>query len=104
MRSKVWLLAITLFACGGTAVTTTLSPTTTAATGTSAAPATTDAVASGFPVTLSAANGPVTLAERPEAIISLAPTATEMLGAIGAMEQVVAVDDQSNYPPDIPIT
>jgi iron complex transport system substrate-binding protein len=57
-----------------------------------------------FPVTLSAANGPVTIAQRPEAIISLAPTATEMLGAIDAMGQVVAVDDQSDYPPDAPIT
>jgi iron complex transport system substrate-binding protein len=27
-----------------------------------------------------------------------------MLAAIGALEQVVAVDDQSNYPPDAPLT
>ena len=31
-------------------------------------------------------------------IVSLSPTATEMLFAIGAGDQVVAVDDYSNYP------
>lgn len=34
----------------------------------------------------------------PVAIISLSPTATEMLYAIGAGDQVLAVDDFSNYP------
>jgi iron complex transport system substrate-binding protein len=34
----------------------------------------------------------------PSAIISLSPTATEMLYAIGAGDQVIAVDDFSNYP------
>jgi iron complex transport system substrate-binding protein len=37
-------------------------------------------------------------------IVSLSPTATEMLFAIGAGDQVVAVDDQSNYPADAPRT
>ena len=41
---------------------------------------------------------------RPERIVSLSPTATEMLFAIGAGDQVVAVDDQSNYPPEAPTT
>jgi iron complex transport system substrate-binding protein len=31
-------------------------------------------------------------------IVSLSPTATEMLFAIGAGDQVIAVDDQSNFP------
>jgi iron complex transport system substrate-binding protein len=57
-----------------------------------------------FPVTLTTANGDVTIDERPERIISLSPTATEMLFAIGADDQVVAVDDQSNFPPDAPTT
>ena len=35
---------------------------------------------------------------------SLSPTATEMLFAIGAGPQVIAVDDQSNYPADAPKT
>lgn len=34
----------------------------------------------------------------PTAIVSLSPTATEMLFAIGAGDQVIAVDDFSNYP------
>ncbi|WP_431973328.1 ABC transporter substrate-binding protein [Micromonospora haikouensis] len=51
-----------------------------------------------FPVTV----GNLTLDKRPEKIVSLSPTATEMLFAIGAGKQVTAVDDQSNYPPDAP--
>jgi iron complex transport system substrate-binding protein len=57
-----------------------------------------------FPVTLTTANGDVTIDERPDGIISLSPTATEMLFAIGADDQVIAVDDQSNFPPDAPMT
>jgi iron complex transport system substrate-binding protein len=40
----------------------------------------------------------------PDRIVSLSPTATEMLFAIGAGDQVVAVDNQSNYPADAPRT
>jgi iron complex transport system substrate-binding protein len=57
-----------------------------------------------FPVTIDAAGGSVVLERRPERIISLSPTATEMLFAIGAGDQVVAVDDQSDYPPEAPTT
>ena len=42
--------------------------------------------------------------EAAERIISLSPTATEILFAIGAGEQVVAVDDQSNFPSNAPVT
>ncbi|MEV8504385.1 ABC transporter substrate-binding protein [Actinoplanes sp. NPDC051475] len=49
-----------------------------------------------------ASAGGVTLDRRPERIVSLAPTATEMLFAIDAGPQVVAVDDQSTYPADAP--
>ena len=59
---------------------------------------------SSFPVTLTAANGKVMIASKPSAIVSLSPTATEMLFAIGAGAQVKAVDDQSNYPPQAPKT
>lgn len=57
-----------------------------------------------FPVTVTGANGPVVVEQRPERIVSLSPTATEILYAIGAGDQVVAVDDQSNYPADVPKT
>ena len=40
----------------------------------------------------------------PQRIISLSPTATESLFAIGAGKQVVAVDDQSDYPKRAPKT
>jgi iron complex transport system substrate-binding protein len=57
-----------------------------------------------FPVTVTAANGKVTLKHRPKRIVSLSPTATEDLFAIGAGKQVIAVDDQSNYPARAPRT
>jgi iron complex transport system substrate-binding protein len=59
--------------------------------------------ASGFPVTVETANGSVTVDARPERIVSLSPTSTEVLFAIGAGSQVVAVDDQSNYPAEAPV-
>src|SRR5690606_17206535 len=37
-------------------------------------------------------------------IVSLSPTATEILFALGAGSRVVAVDDQSTYPPEAPVT
>jgi iron complex transport system substrate-binding protein len=40
----------------------------------------------------------------PHRIVSLSPTATETLFAIGAGKQVVAVDDQSDYPKRAPKT
>jgi iron complex transport system substrate-binding protein len=57
-----------------------------------------------FPVTVTGTNGDVTIDARPERIVSLSPTATEDLFAIGAGDQVIAVDDQSNYPADAPTT
>ena len=40
----------------------------------------------------------------PKRIVSLSPTATESLFAIGAGKQVIAVDDQSDYPKTAPRT
>jgi cobalamin transport system substrate-binding protein len=58
-----------------------------------------------FPVTIDdAANGPVEIPAQPERIVSLSPTATEMLFAIDAGDQVVAVDDQSDFPEGVPVT
>ena len=57
-----------------------------------------------YPVTITAGNGKVTLSKRPTRIVSLSPTATETLFAIGAGPQVVAVDDQSDYPKAAPRT
>jgi len=41
---------------------------------------------------------------RPERIVSLSPSATEILFAVGAGDQVVAVDDESDYPRGVPRT
>ncbi len=60
--------------------------------------------ASAFPVTVVGSSGPVTVSKRPTRIVSLSPTATETLFAIGAGTQVVAVDDQSDYPKSAPRT
>jgi iron complex transport system substrate-binding protein len=57
-----------------------------------------------FPVTVQAKNGNVRIAKRPTRIVSLSPTATEMLYAVGAGRQVVAVDSLSNYPARAPRT
>lgn len=58
-----------------------------------------------FPVTVTPPGGkPLTLERKPERIVSLSPSATEALYAVGAGEQVVAVDDQSTYPPEAPQT
>jgi iron complex transport system substrate-binding protein len=60
--------------------------------------------APGFPVTVHTANGTVKIRAKPTAIVSLSPTATEMLYAIGAARQVKAVDQYSDYPKGTPIT
>jgi iron complex transport system substrate-binding protein len=63
-------------------------------------PAADATTAAAFPVTV----GNVVLQKRPEKIVSLSPTTTEMLFAIDAGAQVTAVDDQSNYPAEAPKT
>jgi iron complex transport system substrate-binding protein len=57
-----------------------------------------------FPVVLSTPMGKVTIRKQPKRIVSLSPTATESLFAIGAGRQVVAVDELSNYPARAPRT
>ncbi|HEY5023557.1 MAG TPA: ABC transporter substrate-binding protein [Acidimicrobiales bacterium] len=57
-----------------------------------------------FPVSISAANGVARIKARPHAVVSLSPTATEMLYAIGAGAQVKAVDKYSDYPKQAPRT
>jgi iron complex transport system substrate-binding protein len=68
------VLAVPLAACGNDNPTTAADPTTTIA------------------------------ANAPKRIVSMSATATEMLFAVGAGKQVIAVDDQSNYPATAPKT
>jgi iron complex transport system substrate-binding protein len=60
--------------------------------------------AASFPVTIHAANGDVVVKTRPTRIVSLSPTGTEDLFAVGAGSQVIAVDNDSDYPKSAPRT
>ncbi|MFM2073076.1 MAG: hypothetical protein RLZZ623_3340 [Actinomycetota bacterium] len=84
--------ALLLAACGSDA-------SSSGATGSTAAPATTIGVVT-IPATI--VDGPATtealMTDAPSKIVSLSPSSTEILFAIGAGDQVIAVDDQSNYP------
>ncbi len=108
MRRTAPLLALILVlaACGlgGETVATTGETTTTIASATTTQPATTTTLDDGFPVTVEDMNGSVSIEDRPVSIVSLSATATEMLFAMGAGEQVVAVDEYSNYPDEAPTT
>lgn len=95
------LLLVAGCATGGDQNTTTTSP---APTESSTTVATTSTLPEAFPVTVAGDNGEITIEARPERIVSLSSVATEILFAIGAGAQVAAVDDQSNYPPEAPIT
>ncbi|MFC0041714.1 ABC transporter substrate-binding protein [Actinomadura rayongensis] len=60
--------------------------------------------AKGRSVVVTAANGAVRVPAAPKRIVSLSPTHTETLFAIGAGQQVVAADEYSNYPANAPRT
>lgn len=54
---------------------------------------------SAYPMTLTdATNTEVTLTESPKAIVSIVPSETEILFSIGLGDNVVGVDEYSNYP------
>ena len=101
-------LLLALAACGdgeGGGTTSTGPTETTAATSTtSTSGETTTTDSDGFPVSVTAFNGEVTIEEKPQRIVALSATATENLFAIGAGDQVVAVDSTSNHPEGAPIT
>jgi iron complex transport system substrate-binding protein len=80
--------ALLLTACGQSSSSSVESPAPTAA--------------ASFPVTIENNGTSVVIPEQPDAIVSLSPTATEILFAIDAGDQVIAVDDQSNYPAEAP--
>src|SRR3984957_18396143 len=99
------MLAAAAFALGGTAVGASVpSFAATAATSPASATAAAAATSTTYPVQITAANGTITVPSKPTAIVSLSPTATEMLYAIGAGSQVKAVDSYSDYPKNAPHT
>ncbi|MGE3833429.1 MAG: ABC transporter substrate-binding protein [Acidimicrobiia bacterium] len=60
--------------------------------------------AADFPVSVRADQGEVAIEARPERVVSLSPSLTEMLYAVGAGDQVVAVDRNSDFPDGVPVT
>jgi len=62
------------------------------------------AAAAAYPQKITTAAGTITLQAKPVKIVSLSPTTTEDLFAVGAGPQVRAVDDQSSYPASAPRT
>src|SRR5690242_905017 len=103
MRNPLRLAAALSAACAaalagcGSSASSPAAASPTAASATSAS-ATAPASAAAFPVTVKAGNGAVTIKSEPVRIVSLSPTLTEDLYAIGAGAQVVAVDSESDYP------
>ena len=105
----VVLAAVVAAACGGASAidpstgpspTGSIAPAVTA-TPTAGATAPASPVAAAFPMTLTddEANA-VTLAARPERIVSLTPATTEILFAVGAGPRVIATTDFDDYPPE----
>jgi iron complex transport system substrate-binding protein len=89
------ILALILSACGSGATLPNQAPT--AAPPTAAPTAAATPAAAGVTIT-DAAGRSVTIAAPPERLISLAPSNTEILFAIGLAPKLVAVDDFSDYP------
>jgi ABC-type Fe3+-hydroxamate transport system substrate-binding protein len=92
------LLALAFAACGGESSDPAATSATPTATQSESVPA------EAFPVTVEGDSGSLVVEQEPSRIVSLSSTATESLFAIGAGDQVIAVDDQSNFPADAPVT
>lgn len=110
-------LALLLAACGGGTDQAGSAPAgSTGAAGPSQAPAASAEMSSEafattvgtFPVTVTSGQDPETtelvLPAQPTSIVSISPSATEMLFAIGAGDQVIAVDAFSYFPAEAPVT
>ena len=110
-------LALLLAACGGGTDQAGSAPAgSTGAAGPSQAPAASAEMSSEafattvgtFPVTVTSGQDPETtelvLPAQPMSIVSISPSATEMLFAIGAGDQVIAVDAFSYFPAEAPVT
>jgi iron complex transport system substrate-binding protein len=105
MKTPAWLpLAAILAAAVAMAGCSQAASTSAPANAPSTSPPASAKPAAAFPVTVKAANGMVTINASPARIVSLDPTSTEDLYAVGAGPQVVAVDQDSDYPAGIPKT
>ncbi|HSZ40558.1 MAG TPA: ABC transporter substrate-binding protein [Trebonia sp.] len=100
----ITLAAATAAAATATAAVAGCSSASSTSTSTTSSPSASTPSTMGFPVTVTAANGPVKITSKPSRIVSLSATATEDLYAVGAGQQVVAVDETSDYPANAPKT
>lgn len=103
-RASVILVVVALLlgACGGAASTPTEVPNTVPPTEQPTASPVATAVPSPTPIALTDGTGrEVTLGRPAVRIVSLAPSNTEMLFAIGAGDLLVGRDDFSDYPPEV---
>jgi iron complex transport system substrate-binding protein len=101
-RVAVGVIAVSALLAAGCSSSKSASSPAASGSGTGATSASSPAAA--FPTSVTAKNGTVKLAAAPKKIVSLSPSATEDLFQIGAGSQVVAVDDQSNFPAGAPKT
>jgi len=62
----------------------------------------TTANATSYPIQIKSGGYETKISAKPTRIISLSPSATEILFALKADKQVLAVDDNSNYPASVP--
>lgn len=62
------------------------------------------AAATKYPITVKFGGYSTTIAKKPTKIISLSPSATEILYAVGAGSQILAVDNLSNFPAGTPVS
>jgi iron complex transport system substrate-binding protein len=62
------------------------------------------AAATKYPITVKFGGYTTTITKKPTKIISLSPSATEILYAVGAGSQILAVDNLSNYPANAPVS
>ncbi|WP_309121128.1 ABC transporter substrate-binding protein [Paenibacillus sp.] len=98
------VLAVAVAACGGTAEETAppaAEPAPQGAESAAESPAESPAEAA-YPLTVTDASGTEVVFEKaPERIVSIAPSETEVLFAVGAGASVVGVDDWSDFPADV---
>jgi iron complex transport system substrate-binding protein len=104
LTTRIALAAITAVAAAAALAGCSSASTPSASTPSSSPAGPAAAAGSAFPVKVTAANGTVVIKAKPARIVSLAPTATEDLYAVGAGPQVVAVDQDSDYPATAPVT
>ncbi|MHB9149768.1 MAG: ABC transporter substrate-binding protein [Thermoleophilia bacterium] len=103
LLSVAWA-ALALSGCSSGTTTTSVAPPTTIGESASTAPSSTVLAPeqATFPVTVTDDNGvEVTVAARPERIVSTSPANTEILFALGAGDRVVGVTTLDDYPPEV---